>query len=331
MKHRLLILISASLIILTKAFFAQDKLAQSGMQFLSVASDARSSALAGASTSLNNFANSVFSNPALLADMNNTIDFSANYNLWIADIKYNSFAFAYNPYDGLYGTFGIGFTYVDYGTFEGTIIANNEQGFLETNDFSPNAFALGLTYSKALTDKFSVGGNVKYVYQNLGSFTIARIDSTGENVDASSSMSVFAFDFGTIYKTGYKSLAFGISVQNFSRELRYVRENFQLPLTFNIGVSMDIMDFLPEKFKGHEFWLSIDAIHPRSHPEQLKFGVEYRFINTLFVRGGYLTNDDNVKFTYGIGLKQFGFALDYSYTPFKYFQSVHRFSLRFSL
>ncbi len=331
MKQRLLILIVSLTFLILNSNYAQDKLAQSGMQFLSVASDARSSALAGASTALNNFANSVFSNPALLSDMTNTIDFSANYNLWIADIKYNSFAFAYNPYDGLYGTFGIGFTYVDYGKFEGTIIADNEQGFLETNDFSPNAFALGLTYSKALTDKFSVGGNVKFVYQNLGSFTIARVDSTGENIDVSSNMSVVAFDFGTIYKTGYKSLAFGISVQNFSKELRYVRENFQLPLTFNIGASMNILDFLPERLDGHEFWLSVDAIHPRSHPEQLKFGFEYKFINTLFIRGGYLTNDDNIKFTYGIGVKQFGFALDYSYTPFKYFQNVHRFSLRFSL
>ena len=331
MKYYLQILVLIILIFAAKDNFAQDKLAQSGMQFLSVATDARSSALGGAATSLRNFSNSVFSNPALLADMENMLDFSANYNMWIADIKYNSFSLAYNPYDGLYGTFAASFTYVDYGKFEGTIIANNEQGFIETNEFSPNAFALGVSYSKALTDKFSVGGTFKYVYQNLGSFTIATIDSTGEKIEASSNISVLAFDFGTVYKTGYKSLAFGISVQNFSKELRYIRESFQLPLTFNIGVSMNLMDFLPGKYEDHEFWFSVDAIHPRSHPEQLKFGFEYKFINTLFLRGGYLTNDDNIKFTYGAGIQKFGLSIDYSFTPFKYFKNVHRFSIRFAL
>ncbi len=330
MKQRLLIIIAGILLISYANQFAQDKLAQSGMQFLSVATDARSSAIAGATTALTNYSNSIFSNPALLAHMKNSVDISANYNMWIADIKYNSFAVSYNPYDGLYGTFGAGFTYVDYGKFEGTIIANNEQGFIETNEFSPSAFSLDLSYSKALTDKFSVGGTVKYVYQNLGTFTIASVDSTGEKIDVTSNISVVAFDFGTIYKTGYKSLAFGISVRNFSQEIRYVRENFQLPLTFNIGVSMDLTDFLPADYSDHDLWLSVDAIHPRSHPEQLKFGFEYRFINSFFIRGGYVTNDDNIKFTYGAGIQKFGMALDYSFTPFKYFQNVHRFSIRFS-
>jgi hypothetical protein len=36
-----------------------------------------------------------------------------------------------------------------------------------------------------------------------------------------------------------------MSVRNFSQRVRYEKEDFQLPLTFHIGLSMDVLDFLP--------------------------------------------------------------------------------------
>lgn len=331
MKKRLLFLILLSSVMLFNGTVsAQSKLAQTGLQFLSVSTDARTASLSGAVTSINNYSNSIFTNPAMLAEMKSTFQLSANYNLWIADIKYNSFTAAFDPSDGLLGIFGISFVYVDYGTVEGTIIAQNNQGFIDVGNISPSAYSIGLAYSKALTDKFSVGGHVKYVSQNLGS---AFINYDEENVSssgkASNKVSAVAFDFGTIYKTGFKSLAFGISVQNFSKEIKFVKESFQLPLTFNIGISMNIADFIPEEYRSHSFLLSIDAVHPRSHPEQIKLGFEYEYLDIFSLRLGYVSSSDLENFSYGVGIHKFGLSFDYSYTPNEFFNDVQRFTLSF--
>ena len=47
-----------------------------------------------------------------------------------------------------------------------------------------------------------------------------------------------------IYKTGFKSLNLGMSIRNFSEEIKYIEEGFQLPLTFRIGASIDALDFM---------------------------------------------------------------------------------------
>ncbi len=315
----------------TSSMLGQTKLAQTGFQFLSVNPDARSASLGGAMTTLENYSSALFSNPAVLAEITNTADVMIGQNIWIADIKHNAFCAAYKPWDGLYGTFGVSALFIDYGEVEGTIVAKNEQGFLETGTIKPTAYAIGFGYSRALSEKFSVGGQVKHVYQYLGpTISDFSVDLYNSKIN-SNELSVLAFDFGTIYKTGFKSLIFGMSVQNFAEEIKYARENFQLPLTFNIGVSMNLANLFPEEFQTQQLMLTADAVHPRSHPEQVKFGIEYKYFEILALRIGYTSDLDERSFSYGIGLKQFGFVLDYAYTPFGVFDNVQRFSLRFSM
>ena len=145
------------------------------------------------------------------------------------------------------------------------------------------------------------------------------------------SLNVIAFDFGTIYKTGLKSLAFGMSINNFSREIAYERESFQLPLTFRFGISMNIMDFIPSMSEYNSLVLSIDAVHPRSYTEFLNIGGEYIFMKTFALRAGYVTKQDDYGLTLGLGITKFGFAFDYSYTSHKVFNNIQRFSFSFSL
>ncbi len=58
---------------------------------------------------------------------------------------------------------------MDYGDFYGTRRANNDQGFEETGVFSPASYAVGLAYSRKVSDRFSFGVHVKYAGQDLGS------------------------------------------------------------------------------------------------------------------------------------------------------------------
>lgn len=311
-------------VFISSGVFAQKKLAQTGFQFLSVAQDARAIALGDAYTTVEGMPNGLFYNPASIVSFNGLVGVSANYFEWIADINHMSFALALNPMEGQYGVIGVSVQAVDYGDLQGTMVWENPQGYVDTEIFNPSALAIGLGYGRMLTEKFMVGGQIKFVSQNLGKSVIPGEAAKSNVAD------VFAFDFGTIYKTGFRSLSFGMSVRNFSQEIKYEEEGFQLPLTFKIGVSIDAMDFILEDQDKHGLLVIFDAAHPRSYPEYLNLGTEYTFMNTFAVRVGYVTNQDEYDFTAGFGIKQFGVGLDYAYTPFGVFDNVHRFSFNFS-
>ncbi len=320
---------------------AQVKLAQTGFGFLDVSTDARATGMGEAVTTVDGVAGSMFYNPAAIAGMSTLVEAGVSQMKWLADIKYYSGSIAFAPFNGDYGVVGLHFVRVNYGQFNFTSVAGNDQGFVDLNGYpEPYAFALQLVYGKKLSEEFSVGGRIKYANQNLGNSLVpvynqVIVDSV-LTTDTSFavkdySLSVLAFDFGTIYKTGLKSLAFGMSITNFSREIAYERESFQLPLTFRFGISMDLMDFVPSMAENSSFVVSIDAVHPRSYSEFLNIGGEFVFMKTFAVRAGYVTKQDEYGLTLGLGVNKFGFAFDYSYTPHKIFNSIQRFSLSFSL
>lgn len=304
---------------------AQEKLAQTGFQFLSVSQGARASAMGSAYTTVEGSPNTLFYNPAGIARINSKFSVSINYFNWIAGIQHASGAITYTPANGNYGVFGFSIQNVDYGKLEGTMVWPNEQGFVETGDFYPHAVAVGLAYGRALTNKFVVGGQIKLVGQQLGE------SSLPDGVTKRNVANAVAFDFGTVYKTGFKSMVFGMSVRNFSQEIKYEEEGFQLPLTFKIGLSMDAADFLLPGQETHHLFVSVDAAHPRSHPEYLNFGLEYKFMNAFALRFGYVNNQDEYNYSLGFGVQQFGFSLDYAYVPFGVFGGINRFTFVYQL
>jgi hypothetical protein len=316
--------------------FKRQKLAQTGMKFLSVSTDARISALGDAGTAIEGNSVSMFYNPAAMGFLGGFADVSLGQVDWIADIKYVHGGAAFSPANGLYGIFGISFQSADYGDFNETIRDPNEQGFLDLGQFSPGGLAVGISYAKALSNQFSVGGNIKYVYQDLGSSIVGFNTESGGYDEKDYSANVMAFDFGILYRTGFKSLNFGMCIKNFSQEVTYEDESFQLPLTFKIGVAMDVFDLFEAMNKNtHTLFVSVDAVHPRDYYEQVNFGLEYLFLKTFALRMGYSTPNDEHGFSAGLGLQQsyrnYMIALDYAYTPFGVFNDVHRFSVHFAL
>ncbi|MCI0514920.1 PorV/PorQ family protein [candidate division KSB1 bacterium] len=310
------------------------KLAQTGMKFLSVSTDARASAMGEAATTMEGHSSSLFFNPAGIASLQGLADVSVGQVNWIADIKYVFGSVALNPWRGKLGVFGLSMLSADYGTFKGTIRSTNEQGFVDTGTFSPDAIMLGLGYAHALTDRFAVGGHLKYVRQDLGK-SIVGFNANQEYIEKSYARDVVAYDFGVIYRTGFKSLNFGMCIRNFAPEVKYIDEGFQLPLTFKIGLSMNLFDLmLFQQSDVHQLLLAVDAIHPRDYPEQINLGCEYQFMKMFALRVGYATPNDEHGFSAGFGFRpayqNYGLQLDYSYTPFDLFKDVHRFSVHFS-
>jgi hypothetical protein len=313
---------------------AQKKLGQTGMKFLNVLPDARAIALGEAFTAVEGSASSLFFNTSTMARMKGFTSVFVGRTNWIADMSHMYAAVAFSPFEAEYGVLGFFLQSVDYGTFEETIRATNERGYIDLGTFKPTGIMFGVGYARALNDKFSVGGNVKYVRQSLGDAT-NEVAIDGSQQKVSNSTSVFAFDFGLLYKTGYKSLSFGMTVRNFSKEVQYQKEGFQLPLTFRIGLSMNVLDMTDLDPETHQFLVVADAEHPRDFPEMLRVGGEYRFLNILSLRVGYVSPADEYGVSYGAGVRKefagLSFGFDYAYLPFGIFDAVHRFSFQFSL
>lgn len=306
------------------------KSGQSGLQFLEFGPSARAEGMGGAFTLAGIGAEAVFYNPAGIAYSRENFDISVNHIKWIADIAYSAASAVYSPAKGNYGVFGISFRTAQYGDFLGTVVDPTvKDGFRDTGTFTPTAFSVGIAYAKQLTDRFFIGGQVKYLTHTLGTSIVSAGGSPKEN-----KVSGLAFDFGTIYHTGIESLKFGMYIRNFAGGFTFERYQFDAPLIFRIGLSMNMLDFFPGENKISALLLAIDAVHPRDDDEHLDIGLEYRIWNKIFARGGYRLGYDIRSFTVGIGLQQniggLNIKIDYSYGALKFFNNVQQFTVGFS-
>ncbi|MDX1741834.1 MAG: PorV/PorQ family protein, partial [Rhodothermales bacterium] len=200
----------------------------------------------------------------------------------------------------------------------------------------PTALSVGIGYARALTDRFSIGGRVKFATQDLGSTALSGTITDGvftADEFSDDKLDVFAFDFGMLYKTGFRSLTFAVAATNFSEEIEFVDESFQLPLTLRIGVSMNVADFMPSD-SPHSLLVAIEAENPRDFSEHINMGLEYGFFDTLFLRAGYTVPIDEQGISLGAGLAQglggLNLSADYAYTDFGVFSAVHRMAFQLS-
>lgn len=303
------------------------------MKFLSVSPNARAAGMGSAMTSVEMGAEGALYNPAAMSRMDQNFNFSGGLVEWIADINYNNLSLAYRIGDGTAGVVGFNLVSVDYGDIQATIVDQNaESGYRDVGFVKPTAMALGFSYANAISDQFSVGANFRYVTQDLGE-AVNSVDGNGDLVSNGYTANKAVIDFGVLYKTGFESLNFGMSLRNFSTEVQYDEVLSELPLTFRIGLSMDVLDLTNANKNNHSLLVSVDANRPRDFDEQLVFGTEYTFINRFKIRGGYAFPSDEEGFSAGFGLKQpvggLNLNIDYAYTEFGVFGSVNRFSIQF--
>lgn len=300
--------------------FAQEnfkKVAQSGMQYLKIGVGAEIVGRGEAGISCVKGASAMFWNPAGLGELvNHEIIFS--HNSWIADISMNAAAVGVNLEN--WGVVGFNILWMDYGELYRTAVASSveesaEYGYVDQGKFSPTDLAIGFAYSKKVSSQFSFGGQIRYLYENYGSNVI--VTDVGAETNTDNILSAVSFDFGTLYYPGFESLAFSMTVQHFTRDLKYQQEKFSAPLTFKIGVSMNLLDLYDDNTSS-SLLLAVDAIHPRDYSERLNIGLEYDYLGLFRLRGGYRMNYDEGNFTAGAGVRYsisntLGMRMDVSY------------------
>jgi hypothetical protein len=309
------------------------KVGQAGMQFLKIGVGARAVAMGESFTAIGRDVNAIFWNPAGLAYVTDR-EVTFSHTNWIADISHEAVAAAMNF--GRVGVFGVSFVTMNYGDFHYSSVdltGASEYGYTGGKRFGGDTFnvgeyAVGLAYSRSFTEKFSLGARVQYVYQSLGNSDVVI---RGKEYNVKNEVSEVAFDFGTLYYTGIKDLRLGMSVQNFSQDMKYQLEEFPMPLTFRVGLAMNMMSWWGME-DDQNLTLSVDALHPRDYTERVHVGMEYWLQDFIALRGGYKFNYDEEGLTAGAGINYsmsgFGLLLDYAYGSFgDAFGSVHRFSV----
>ena len=122
-----------------------------------------------------------------------------HFELTLRDINLDYIAYA-RRFEGI-GIFGISATALSMGEQE--VINENEEATGEMYDAS--SYALQVSFARQLTSQFSFGVSFKYVGEQ-----IYREKSNG-----------FAFDFGTMLYTGFRSLRLAMNISNIGPELTF--------------------------------------------------------------------------------------------------------------
>ncbi|KUO63442.1 hypothetical protein APF79_06635 [bacterium BRH_c32] len=326
MKKLLLIAIIIGLAGTTQAQFK--KVGRTSMQFVKIGIGARETAMGEASIANLNNVNAMFWNPAGLTKVQGQ-EAAVHYTKWFADLNLMSAAAAVNL--GSFGVVGVNYTILNYGDLEEAFVTSTTGG-MDTrtgNMFTGKDMSLGFSYARQFTDKLSIGVSAHYIREDLYKYY----------------SSIWAFDVGSYYETGWKGIRIAMSAQNFSSQARWMysgdetRQSFEIPLLYRIGASIDLLGgkdlFLGGDWNTHRFTLNMDAIHSNDYSERVHIGGEYVFLDQFALRGGYRFNYDEGNFSVGVGFNTLfsgvNVKLDYSYVNMDYLDSPHRFSLSFGL
>jgi hypothetical protein len=301
---------------------------QTTMNFLLVGVSPKIAGRGNISASIGSGVESIFGNPAGLAEMSTSYQAFMSVTQWFADIKYLAAAVAWNT--GNYGVFGLHVISIDYGKIKGAMLTDpdvGENNYILTGDVkNVGAYSIGLSYVKQVNTKFAIGGTMKYVTQQLGQLT---------NEDGSVSdnnQGKLAFDLGLRYYLGWKSLNLAMTMRNFSTFVRYQNESFSLPIIYTLGVGINMMELIePSLGENNSILFSTEFVHPNNHSERINTGAEYIFQKMFTLRAGYEFNQDLLSFSFGAGINQnigdIQLDVDYSYSKVKLFGGVNRFSL----
>lgn len=260
------------------------KTSTAGFVFLQLPVSARSAALGEASISLPDLnSDAIFINPASAGNITNSHSFSASYSPWIADIKHYVAGYSFNSPIGI---FSAGAILLDYGTMQRTEIPTSQSQGLYTvlGTFDARSLALGLSYSRMLTDRFSFGAAVKYVQEKIYIYEASNI----------------LFDGGVIYNTGFKSLRIAATFQNFGVETKFINDVFKMPTVLKLGLSAEVLGDMNSEYR---ITLCGEAIHPNDGNERVNLGSEFGWNNMIFLRGGYKFFYDEESYSVGLGIK----------------------------
>lgn len=310
------------------------KVGTTAASFLSIEVGARAIGMGGAFVAMADDPSALFWNPGAMARLNG-YQVMFNHDNYLADISYNFLGAVFNLKN--YGTLGLSFTSM---SMDEMAVTTHLYPYGTGTTFNAGSIALGISYGYNITDRFSIGGGVKYIKESI----------------YHSSASAVAFDIGTIFTTQFWGTRIGMSITNFGPKLKMNgtdlivnydydsndpfnndkinadlrTENYELPLMFRVGLAANLLQTMPQ----HALWLAVDAMHPNDNSECVNVGMEYGLKDMFFLRGGYkaaFQNNSEQAWTAGGGIKVtikgFHTGFDYAYQSFGRLENIQKVTL----
>ena len=135
---------------------AQSKVGTSAAQFLGIGVGPKSIAMGGAFTSIADDASTLYWNPGAISRLDKSQAMFSNAN-WLVNTNVNLLAAVMKINSS--NAIGIFFTQLDYGDEEITDLYNQSGTDLY---WKASDLVSGISYSRNLTNRFSIGGSLKY-------------------------------------------------------------------------------------------------------------------------------------------------------------------------
>ncbi len=339
MKTKIIFLIT--FIAFSMQLFAGDiaRKGTTGAEQLLIPVGARGIAAGGSFLSFISGVESIYYNPAGLAKGPST-DIMFSYMSFLADIGVSYFAIGQQIGD--FGTIGFSFKTFDFGNIP---VTTNESPDGTGSTYSPVFLTIGLTYSRLLTDRISVGTNIKLISEKIMSASATGV----------------AVDVGVQYRFT-ESISLGATIKNIGTNMSYQGDDLsvktEIPNT-GLGYSPGTYQVITEDFQipsymelsiGYQYTinqynkinLASNFVANNSFEDNINFGLEYNFNDMFFVRGGYnyaleQSSESIYSFTIGAGINykvgdEWGFTFDYAYRDVKEFPTAnHIFTVGISL
>lgn len=302
----------------------------SAFQFLKLGVGARGVAMGESFVAVANDVSALFWNPAGLVQFPED-QAMASHTEYVVDIKHDFFGVVYHVSDQ--DALGASFSSLHMKDME---VTTEAQPFGTGQFFTFGDVAVGLTYSKRMTDQFSFGATVRYAEETLDVLKMRSV----------------MVDLGTYYWTGISSTRFAVVISNFGSDVKPKGslteysgltvgdfQSFSLPTVFKLGFAFD-----PISEDNQKLTTSLQLNHPNDNSEHFRLGAEYSWQNTFFVRGGVkrtigqplfgadATSEESISLGAGVRV-QMGISVvnaDYAYSSFSRLGSIHRISLAFT-
>jgi hypothetical protein len=184
--------------------------------FLTITPDARAAGMGDAGVATSADANSSYWNPGKLVFVDKGFGFSTSYTPWLAKII-NDMKLIYLT--GFYKinrnqVVSASLKYFDMGDIQ---FNHGPDASQQDGRYNPKEYGIDVTYSRLLTEHFSIGGTIRYIRSNL----------TGANPNISDARAgnSIAVDMGAFYTKQFKSrnasLSLGGAITNLGSKMTY--------------------------------------------------------------------------------------------------------------
>lgn len=277
-----------------------------GLLFLRLGMGAREAAMGGAGVASATGAAAAYWNPSRAAMGAHGTSVMLQQQSWLGTFDYTTASLMHNGKLGALGLFYAGFYSEEierYGA-DGSAVPEGT--------FSPYDLAFGVSYSRAINERFAVGAQAKVVYEKIDIY----------------SGTVVLFDlFATWQVEKLPGLDLGFSYTNLGGQMTINEEPFDAPRTGTIGASYAFQSGpLADRLT-----LAGDVVFFNDGNEKAHLGAEYRVIPEFALRGGYRVNYETQGLTAGAGFYWRNMAVGYAYEDMsdEALDPGHRFALEF--